>query len=346
MAELPPPVGPPAGWYPDPYDPSRQRYWDGRAWDLSAMPTTAAPFGGGSADDFPDVGDWLDRGFRAAYRRWRAVLVLALLTAPITSVCTNLAIDRAADGVVISDDSIDGWTNDRLPIVIVLAAVAIIVSIIGGLAMYRLMLDTIDGHEPSSLTFGAEAGAAIRSLGGGLAAMPRAIGWSLVLGLALVGVVLVMAVLALGAGALVLLGVLVLIPVAIFLAIRWAFFVTALVDGAGNPFTKSSAVSRGRWWPTFGRLLLLGIILWLISLVIQIIATVLGGGGFGGFGGGTTFEVNSDGTFETIVLDDELQITTWGTIVGVLTSILGSLFATSVGAAATAVLYRTRNARR
>jgi hypothetical protein len=151
--------------------------------------------------------------------------------------------------------------------------------------------------------------------------------------------------LALGAGALLLLAVLALIPVAIFLAIRWAFVATAIIDGPGNPFTRSSTVSRGRWWPTLGRLLLLGIILWLISLAIQILATVLGGGGFGGFGGGTTFEVNSDGTFDTIVLDDELSITPWGTVVGILTSVLGSVFVTSVGAAATAVLYRTRNAR-
>lgn len=345
MTELPPPSGPPAGWYTDPYDPTRQRYWDGRAWDLSTTPTYATPFGSGATDEFPDIGEWLDRGFRAAYRRWRAVLVLTVLTAPITSICTNVAIDRAADGVIISDDRIDGWTNDRLPLVIVLSTIAVVLSIVGGLAMYRLLLDTIDEDGAAPATFGDEARTALRSFGHGLAATPRAIGWSLLVVVALAAVIVSFALLAVGGGALVLLVVFALIPVVIFLAIRWAFVVVAIVDGPGNPFPRSSEVSRGRWWPTLGRLLLLGIILWLISLAIQILATVLGGDGLSGLGSGPTFEFDSDGTFEPIVLDDELSITTWGTIVGVLTSILGSVLVTSVGAATTAVLYRSRNPR-
>ena len=33
----------PAGWYPDPEDPSRQRYWDGAAWGAQAPAAPAAP---------------------------------------------------------------------------------------------------------------------------------------------------------------------------------------------------------------------------------------------------------------------------------------------------------------
>src|SRR5208283_2309595 len=34
---LPPPAGPPAGWYPDPADPSSQRWWDGQRWAEPAL---------------------------------------------------------------------------------------------------------------------------------------------------------------------------------------------------------------------------------------------------------------------------------------------------------------------
>jgi hypothetical protein len=33
----------PAGWYPDPQDPSQQRYWDGSAWSAATQPFPTAP---------------------------------------------------------------------------------------------------------------------------------------------------------------------------------------------------------------------------------------------------------------------------------------------------------------
>ena len=41
-AELPPPSSPPAGWYPDPYQPAARRYFDGRSWTGSTTPAFAA----------------------------------------------------------------------------------------------------------------------------------------------------------------------------------------------------------------------------------------------------------------------------------------------------------------
>jgi membrane protease YdiL (CAAX protease family) len=43
-ATLPPPSGPPAGWYPDPFGRPVQRYFDGRGWtDIAAPSATTAP---------------------------------------------------------------------------------------------------------------------------------------------------------------------------------------------------------------------------------------------------------------------------------------------------------------
>jgi hypothetical protein len=39
----PPPSGPPAGWYPDPQDPARTRYWSGHDWGPGPVPPPDAP---------------------------------------------------------------------------------------------------------------------------------------------------------------------------------------------------------------------------------------------------------------------------------------------------------------
>lgn len=38
MSDAPLPTSPPPGWYPDPKDPSAQRWWDGRAWGQLYVP--------------------------------------------------------------------------------------------------------------------------------------------------------------------------------------------------------------------------------------------------------------------------------------------------------------------
>jgi hypothetical protein len=329
-----PPTGPPAGWYPDPYDPARQRYWDGRVWDLT-MPTAGA----GPSDEYPNVGDWLDRSFRHAYRRWRAVIPVAIISSFLPTVFGFLALDRLVEGLVIVDEDVEGWTNDRLPMVITYFALAAILSIVGTLALTRLMLDTVDGHSAGAT--GTELRDAGRSIASVLRALPRAIGWALLLvaGAALViaaGVVIAVAVPALGVVLLV-----VAIPFAVWLAIKWAFLLVAIIDRRGEPFTRSSRVSRGRWWPTLGRLLLLGIIVWLISLLVQIAAAVLTGGDYSAFGTGSEFQ--TDSSLDTVVLDDELDFSAWVLLVSAVMSTLATVVTTSVVSTATALLYRTRN---
>jgi hypothetical protein len=337
-----PPSGPPAGWYPDPYDPSAQRYWDGRQWDLT---NPAIGPGAASGDAFPDIGDWLDRSFRTAFRRWRATSVIAVLTTPLTTVASYVAINRLSRGIVITDDGVEGWTNDRLAPAIVLLVVAALASAIGGLALTRLMLDAVDGDEPDETTTRSEIAVAGRALLVGLAVLPRAIGWLLVLLGAVVIVALLLAVIGAVAGPLVVLVLVVLAPIGIWLAIKWAFVIVALVDAPGEPFARSGRTSRGRWWSTLGRLLLLGVIVWLVSLIIQVIGSVASGGGLSGFGGGTTVEVDQDGSFDPIYLDDELGVGVWVIGVATVVAVVGTVVASSVTTVAISLLYRTRNPR-
>jgi hypothetical protein len=337
-----PPSSPPAGWYPDPYDPSRERYWDGRQWDLTSPMLGASQ---ASSDDFPDIGDWLDRSFRSAFRRWRATSVIALLTTPITTVASYVAINRLSDGIVITDDSIEGWTNDRLAPAIVLLVVATVASAIGGLALTRLMLDEIDGNVRDDSTIGSEVAAGGRALATALRVLPRAIGWLLVLLGGVLVAALVLVVIGAVAGPLVVLVAFVLAPLGIWLVVKWAFIVFAIVDAPGDPFARSSVTSSGRWWSTLGRLLLLGIVIWMISLIIQVIGSVASGGGLSGFGGGTTIEVDQDGNFDPIYLDDELAVGAWAIGVATVVAVVGTVIASGVTAAAMSILYRCRNQR-
>lgn len=332
-----PPTGPPAGWYPDPYDPTRQRYWDGRVWDLSPPGTGAR-----SADEYPDVGEWLDHSFRHAYRRWRAIIPLALITSFLPTLFGFLALDRLIEGLVIVDDEVEGWTDDRLPMVVTYFAVAAVLTIVGTLALSRLLLDTVDGETTGDST-SDELRSAGRSLASALRALPRAIGWSLLLVggaalLALAGIVIGVAVPPLGIILLV-----VSIPFVCWLAIKWAFLLMALIDRRGEPFTRSSRVSTGRWWTTLGRLLLLGIIIWLISLVIQIVAAVVTGGDYAAFGTGSDFQTSRSS--DPVVLDDEFDLGTTVIIISACASMIATVLTTSVVSAATALLYRTRNPR-
>jgi hypothetical protein len=336
-----PPSGPPAGWYPDPYDPRAQRYWDGRQWDLSSPVHGARSLSG--SGDYPDVGEWLDRGFRSAYRRWRAAAIVALLTAPVTTVAGYYALDRFASGVVITEDSIEGWTNDRIGPAVALSLVAILASAIGGLALTWLMLRSVDDDTPERPTLSTELVAAGRALLAAITALPRAVGWFLLLAGAVAAATLTVVVLAVLAGPLALLALLAILPFGVWLAVKWAFVALAIMDRRGNPFPRSSATSTGRWWSTLGRLLLLGIVMWLISLVIQLLGTLVAGGGFSAFGGGLTIEVDSNGHFDPIVLDDAIQFSAWTLTVAAIVSSLGAVAASSVSAAAMALLYRTRN---
>lgn len=331
-----PPTGPPAGWYPDPTDPRRQQYWDGRRWHAPTQPLSPA-----ESDHYPDLGDWLDHGFRGAYRRWRAVLVVALVTAPISTVLGLLAIDRLVDGLIIVDDNIEGWSNDRIPVVVTYLTVAVFVSLVSTLALTRLMLDAVDSYGTAT-TASSEVRSGLRSLLAGLRVVPRAIGWFAVLAAGVVGALLVLAVVAAIAAPI---AIVLLVAVGVgvvWLAIKWVFLVVAVVDRRGNPFARSSRVSSRRWWATFGRLLLLAIIMWLISLIIQLIA----GGVFGaGVGTGAEIEITNDGTIERAVLDEQFDVDAITITVATLTSIVGTVLVTSVSTAAMALLYRTRNPR-
>ncbi len=133
------------------------------------------------------------------------------------------------------------------------------------------------------------------------------------------------------------------IPVVVWLGVKWAFVVVSIVDRRGDPFARSNRVSAARWWPTLGRLVLLGILVWLISIAIQVVVTIVTGGEFSAFSTGTDGQF--DGNSEPFVFDDELDLGTPVIIVTAVASAIGTMLTSSVVALAMALLYRTRNPR-
>jgi hypothetical protein len=164
------------GWYPDPYDPSQLRYWDGATWTESAMPAGGppqqpygynygAPAAGGSG--LGDVGSWLSDTFSSLMRR-AGPLVLLIYVVPVLATALVLVLARS----VVADirwntvsDSIEGFEPVRFIPVGMIAFVVAVVAALCWLAAYHQM-DASHRGRPAAL---------VDSLGVGARRLPRAI---------------------------------------------------------------------------------------------------------------------------------------------------------------------------
>ncbi len=339
-----PPSLPAAGWYADPNVPNAERWWNGREWEPEWRSTAFSADAGG----LPDVGEWLRRAFRRAVLRWRAVALVSLLTGAPATILFAIATRRLVSGVVITDDEIIGWSNDRLPVAVVVVVIGGLLSAIGALATAALMLRTVDdvptAGRSATTTISADVHRAVRSIGVGVRALPRAVGWMLVFTVAIAFVALLIAGAFVVAWPIGLLLTLAAIPAVVWAAIRVAFVFQALVDRPGNPFARSAHVSSRRWWAVFGRLLLIGAITWGISMVVNIAGSLLNGRGPGGAFGGSQIEFDESGRLvQPIELTELVPVSTSSIVVSVIGALVLNICVASVSGAAFGELYRTRN---
>lgn len=329
-----PPSQPPAGWYPDPHRPGEQRWWDGRQWHERWV-SAASPEG------LPDIGAWLNRSFTLGFRRWKAIAIATAITSGIGGLLISGAAAYLLDGVVIYEDEVVGWSNDRLPLAIALVLVGAVLSAVGTLAVAALMLRTVDRDEQGG-TVGGETSAAWRSIGRGFAVLPRALGWMLLLGLGALVIVAVLVGITIVILPIGILLILAAIPGVVYVGVRLAFLTQAIVDRPGAPYERSWDVSRGRFWPTFGRVLLLGVLVWLISAVIQSVAGLVSGTGLQGFGE-NDIVTGPDGAFVSFDLGSTVDLGPLWLIAATVSTIAVAVFAGGVGGAGFAILYRSRN---
>ncbi|MEM7287079.1 MAG: DUF2510 domain-containing protein [Actinomycetota bacterium] len=255
---------PPAGWYDDPEYPDHLRYWAGTAWSEHRSPKQPTPAATASA--LSDLGTWLGQTFELPVRRWRPVL--ALMAAGIVVIwLMTVVLVEVWDDLRYFDGTWTGFSWGKVAASILVGVAAAVVSIVIYLAQIRIIHDARLGLHPS-------LGEAITA---GLRALPRTIGWGLLLLAASVGIVLVVALVAAVSAPVAVLAVVAIVVLAIWAWVKLSFLGAAFVVPVPglNPVKASADVSRDRFWSVFGRLLVLTLVVIGISLALGLLSAPL-----------------------------------------------------------------------
>jgi hypothetical protein len=257
------------GWYPDPYDPTQLRYWNGEAWTESttpaqgqpepgaggapggpsgagpdpwagsppftrppspAAPGTAPPGGWGGPSGLGDIGSWLSGTFSTLTGRLANVGILLFAVPLVGWLILTVMVWALVSGMSFNQVT-EEFEGFNVGLLLLTVLVAVIVLVVAGIVTWLAATHQLYvAHLAQERTIAQSLSVALRRL-------PRVIGWGLVLGLAAVLVVAILGgvmaalVAGLGEGALALL--LLIIPVVVvgvfFLWVKLAFFATALV---------------------------------------------------------------------------------------------------------------------
>ena len=239
--------------------------------------TTSGQFQPGTG--FGEIGDWLSSIFKTLIERIGPVALLLFALPAIVGLITALVGQRLLSGLVLDlepdndlEFEIAGFSAGLFLLLVVLGIVALLVALVGRLGANHQLYAAHSGA-PQSL--GSSLRTAFRRL-------PRAILWGLVLVVVAMIVATIFAVLLAvvvavsvgdGDGGGSPLFALLVVPIVVFALVvgawlwtKLAFFVPALAVGpAGtNPFAASWSMSRARFWPVFGRLVLVSVALWVL----------------------------------------------------------------------------------
>lgn len=240
------------GWYPDPYQPSRLRYWDGSQW-------TDHYHQGGSDGSLPGIGEWLGTTFSAIGAYGIPAAGLAFGASFVLNLITMLMLRWAFGGVFIVDEDFVGSVGGLFARLGLMVVIVIVVQGYVWLAINRFMQRAHLQAEPTIP----------EALTHALARLPRLIGVTILVTLAAVAVMVVFVIIvaATESGALAVLLVLLLIPLLFWAMVKITFLSAAVVAAptSTGAIRASASVSAGRFWPVLGRVLLLTIMVGVVS---------------------------------------------------------------------------------
>ncbi|NNE74055.1 MAG: DUF2510 domain-containing protein [Acidimicrobiales bacterium] len=328
---------PDAGWYPDPLQPGRLRWWDGSAWTEHFAPgvpeipsaqirsTSGSASGGG----LRDLGDMLGDAFQVTARRAGHLLPLVLLGSLLPAFLWGLITFPVFEDLWFSNGE---WSNLTEGDLIRLGVGAVLTLLTTGwlwLATTHQMVHSFDGDGPAWATSASEA----------LRQLPRLLLWGLV---ALVPVVLAVGLTVVlfnvgspGWATLVILASVVTFAV---YGVQLCFFLPAVVTAPGeNPISRSVSMVSGRFGPILGRMAMLVFVGFACSISMNLLVNPFAAllGATIDFGEAASFD--SDGRLRSfrgdlLVSNAGLLATasTLSAIPGALASVLGLAGLTSV----------------
>lgn len=233
----------PAGWYDDPHQPGRMRYFDGETWTNHFH----------EQGKLPDIGTWLNTTFSALASYWPGAMGLAFVTAFLGNLVTWLVFRNVFADVAIVNDELVNFNASATPLLLLVAAVNVLLQSLIWLALSRYMQRA---HFQANPTVG-------EALAHGLRRLPRFIGALLMIFAAVVGIAFIVVVLGLISPALAVFAILGLIVVAVWGVVKLAFIAPAAAAAPTDHsvIRTSVAVSAGRFWPIFGRILMFAVVL-------------------------------------------------------------------------------------
>lgn len=327
--------GPAPGWYPDPAGPGQLRWWDGRQWTDHRQPSDPmTPFAGSGPPSGPGtgrfrpVGDYFGHIFEMLGDRVGHLFTIVTVTLLPPTVVAWVLAWGALDGVVITVDDdewdVTGW-SDSASVMMIGAAVLVVLG--------SLWFTTAAQHQ----LWRAGAGSAVpwsTSLIKGLTAIPRLVGWSLVVVAGVVATVLVLALLVAVSPFFLIVAIPAFVAVIVAIVVYLQFLPVAVVATRTNALRASVSVAQTRFWPTLGRTAL-G---WLVAMAASIALGFVGQIASAIVGVNTNEVVTTSGSLTTFDLGGLLPNVGAAVVTG-LVSGLQSGVSQSVSAAAAASLY-------
>lgn len=242
-----------AGWYDDPHEPGRLRYFDGEVWTNHFH----------TDGELPDVGSWFGTTFSVFGRHWMGAALIALATSLIGGAVMWFGARALLDEVAVIDQEIVNLSSSNGLGLGLLGLFTVIWQGFGWTALNRYLHRA---HFDANPTIGEALLRAARRL-----PIFLAIAIGLLIALFTFGAVAGL-LFAAAPGIGILFAVFFLVAL-VFLWVKLVFTPAALAasPNPGQAVQTSFSVSKGRFLSVFGRLLLITVALWLFGLVVSSI---------------------------------------------------------------------------